>query len=87
MSAPANWREHFQTDADATIEEPQTVEIRFHAPVYVTVDLGSGAVTKVSVDDENPAEFHHDHLELDAGTFAKAVAVAEEATWPRWSFG
>jgi hypothetical protein len=52
-------------------------EVRYRAPVYVTVS--GGEITRVVVDDES--------IELDDDIPADVLDILETGEWPPWEFG
>jgi len=58
-----------------------TDDVVYMVPVIVEVDLETGLVERVNVDDENA------RLDPDAGNDPASVQVAENAEWPAWEFG
>lgn len=66
------------------------VFVRFQVPVLVEVDLDSGAVVSVVVDDER-AVSADEVFSLDGDVTdterGRATDIAENAGWPAWRLG
>ena len=67
------------------------VFVRYLVPVLAQVDLASGQVTRVHVEDETVGEAEDvlviDEPEVSAADCERAIAVAAEQPWPAWEFG
>ncbi len=66
------------------------VFVRFQVPVLVEVDLNSGSVVSVVVDDERATGIGEAFTvdgELGADERRRAIEVAEITGWPAWRFG
>lgn len=65
-----------------------TVFVRYSVPVVAEIDLASGRVVRVQVDDERvsgPSEvFSVGEPDLEAAEGRRAAEVAEHEAWPQW---
>lgn len=67
-----------------------TVFVSFNVPVLAEVDLESGAVVGVRVDDEAvgaPTDVFSIEGDVTAAGRARALAIAAREDWPAWEFG
>ncbi len=67
------------------------VYVEYSVPVLVEVDLDDESVLAVRADDEQ-VDGPKAAISLEGGTVAegaasRAIAVAEENSWPAWEFG
>lgn len=67
------------------------VFVQYLVPVLAEVDLASGRVTHVHVEDEAVGDADDvlviDEPDLSAADRERAIAVAAEQPWPAWEFG
>ena len=67
------------------------VFVQYLVPVLAEVDLASGRVTQVHVEDEAVGDVDDvlviDEPDLSTADRERAVAVAGEQPWPAWEFG
>jgi hypothetical protein len=68
-----------------------TVFVRYQVPVLARIDIESGQVVRVHVDDEAIGDaqdvFVTDGPELSREQREGAVEVASREQWPAWEFG
>lgn len=68
-----------------------TVFVRYMVPVLVEVNLRSGRVARVQVDDEAVGDaddlFVIDEPDLSSADRERAVAIATDEPWPAWDLG
>lgn len=73
--------------------DPTIVSVPYMVPTYVYVNLTTGEVDRVVVDDSAAAPVPHavlsdeDDVTLDKDDAAKVMKIAENAEWPSWEFG
>ena len=67
------------------------VYVEYRVPVLVEVDLDNESILAVRVDDEQvdrpKAATSSEGATLSEGAASRAIAVAEENSWPAWEFG
>ena len=67
------------------------VFVQYVVPVLAEVDLASGRVTHVHVEDEAVGDAEDvlviDEPDLSAADRGRAIAVAADQPWPAWEFG
>lgn len=68
-----------------------SVFVCYQVPMLVEVDIDSGRVVRVRVDDEAAPDlldvFAIDSRELSREERDSAVEIANRETWPAWEFG
>ena len=68
-----------------------TVFVRYLVPVLVEVNLGSGGVVRVQVDDEAVGDVDDlwviDEPVLSPTDRERAIAIATDEPWPAWDLG
>lgn len=74
--------------------ENKLVRVRYTIPVFAEIDITTGTIVAVRVDDESISAPDLNGFEYDDCTDvtdeqikARALEIAETQSWPRWEFG